>query len=254
MVSALGPAAKEWLVSTKSWVLGAITAAVLASDGAARAADGDGNSLAIEQQELEVAPERVRALYVLRNTSQAEQTITMTMPIETFVGDDDNDAQALVPWERATIYVNGAPRKVDLRARRDGNTLRVSYRWKQTIAAGGKITVEHEYDPGGQVMLPRGGEANAADWAQLTTDYCLDKATQRWGQAAQRKGQRVHYLLSGLAGSGNVAQFKLTLKKAKPTQRLSVCLPGLRKVDGLTMALERKLFTPPDALRILYLN
>jgi hypothetical protein len=63
----------------------------------------------------------------------------------------------------------------------------------------------------------------------------------------------VHYVLTtGANWKGTIEKFKLSLVKAKPAEKISLCIPDTKRVSPTTFVVERSNFTPTEDLRVLF--
>ena len=64
----------------------------------------------------------------------------------------------------------------------------------------------------------------------------------------------VHYILTtGANWKGPIKNFKLTIAKHVPADKVSVCIPDTRKVSPTTFEVVRHDFVPKEDLNILFI-
>jgi hypothetical protein len=143
-------------------------------------------------------------------------------------------------------------------------TLRATFHWEQTFAAGKTVTVEHRYKP---IV---GGVSTFADEGQFDDykAYCLDeqgkagvrRLLKQARAAAKADPQKpsgispveVSYVLTtGANWKGPIGDFRLTIDKEKPHAVLSLCMDGLTKTGPTTFQMRRTDFTPKDDIRFV---
>lgn len=149
-----------------------------------------------------------------------------------------------------------------------------TYHWEQNFPAGKEVVVQHEYSPfvgsmyhapyqrgfgfleGGALIAPRDGGKEA----------CIDNGTikaisRRVALLAKDNPQMVYvgvddveYVLgTGRNWKGPIERFKLRLKKSKPDEFISVCMPGkAQKVDTTTFEFNQVDFIPQDSLVVYF--
>lgn len=138
-------------------------------------------------------------------------------------------------------------------------TVRESWFWEQAFPAGRDLVVEHRYVPG------TGGSVDAAlvfpefrtspDGRAMIRDYCVDPAflaglDRRRGGAASE--QRIGYILTtGANWRSPIGDFRLVVDKGAPSNLVSFCGEGVRKISPTRFEMRKKNWLPDRDLRIL---
>jgi hypothetical protein len=158
-------------------------------------------------------------------------------------------------WTRDRVkMVDDKPIAYETAAEVTARSVAVIHHWQQTFPAGKTVSVKHRFFPEGAFIYSF--RDNPGLEGQLAHDYCvgpiLARALKRsdWGNIFQ-----VHYILrTGANWQGPIGQFTLRIQKETSTQKASVCLDGLRKVDARTFVLRRKGFVPTSDLQIAFID
>jgi len=134
-------------------------------------------------------------------------------------------------------------------------TLNEYFIWQQNFPAGKPITIKHSYAPSISTGVPQPVKYLIDDYAKAT---CIDKATQlemkKREQAYGLSWAYVSYILMTANNwQGAIKDFKLTIKKQKPTDMVSLCFDGeLKKTDPLTFEFHQQNFKPTSDLNLLF--
>jgi Domain of unknown function (DUF4424) len=147
-------------------------------------------------------------------------------------------------------------------------TLKSTYYWEQTFPPRAELVIEHSYQPsvGASVMTSLG-----QDWARKNgrypdyeTKYCTDRdfvSTVEGATKAAAKTQsiayteqRIDYVLStGANWDGPIKDFRLVVDKDNPTNLVSFCGEGVKKISPTQFEMRKTDFTPTEDLNVLIL-
>ena len=194
------------------------------------------------------------------------------------------------PFEFKT-FVDGSPVTAQTEVTQKGRWRQVTYHWPQTFPPGKLVNVVHRYAPrlGQGIALHRPGLQKIPKPETSKTGRGLDRlnvdaivteaATRKHDKVAverdakmlaerfcvgPRLAARMHrvgavwenlaYVLkTGANWKGPIKQFRVTLKKDHPADRISLCYPGpFRRTSKKTFVFERENFTPTQDLDILF--
>lgn len=144
--------------------------------------------------------------------------------------------------------------------------LKTTFHWEQTFPAGREVVVEHSYKPatGGSVGTIVGSPSFMAtpEWAETRDRYCIDSALLAGVKKAQGAGeyppfteQRVAYVLkTGGNWAGPIGDFRMVIDKGDPTNLVSFCATGVKKIGPTTFEVRKSNWTPDRDLSILILR
>ena len=146
-------------------------------------------------------------------------------------------------------------------------TLKTTYYWEQTFPPQAELTIEHSYQPsvGSSVTTSLG-----QDWARKNgrypdyeTKYCTDRdfvsTVERATKAAKADSiafteQRIDYILStGANWDGPIKDFRLVIDKGDPSNLVSFCGEGVKKIGPTQFEMRKSDFTPTGDLNVLIL-
>ncbi len=144
-------------------------------------------------------------------------------------------------------------------------TLKTNYYWQQTFRAQRELLIEHRYKPsvGDSVQTMLGNSDPAIeDLANYQKKYCTDADfvnTLRARIAATHPQyvveRRIAYILTtGANWGGPIGSFVLVVDKGKPTNLVSFCANGVRKISPTRFEARIANFIPKDDLFILILE
>lgn len=146
-------------------------------------------------------------------------------------------------------------------------TLKTTYFWTQTFAAGRDIVIEHRYRPSvGQTAqgthYDPAARAPAAieDLRRMTATYCIDESFKTAAARALQGGgnlseARISYILmTGSNWLGPIKDFTLTIDKGAPENLVSFCGTGIKKTGPTTFQVTAKDFYPQQDLDVLILK
>lgn len=223
----------------------------------------DSHGLVMDAEHFTVTPFHIHAEYVLRNPGgnnfNREAAFRLpvfdTAPLEgekALDGADVNNPLALV----VTVDGKAQPVRTDRQhpAHADGmiSPVQVTRTWMQSFPAGRAVTIVLDYTtaPGLNAIYPVS--------AGTARDVCMSDGMRRtMSERTDENHFQVDVRLSlpvSALPPDPVGRFTLTLDKAAPTDLLSLCIPGeLKKVSPTHFVAEREHFTPPEAIRILFL-
>jgi hypothetical protein len=141
----------------------------------------------------------------------------------------------------------------------------VFYR-EQTFAAGGKLVVEHRYQPsvgrsaGVSFVAP---EAQSEPWFELYRQkYCMDEAFLKAARAHNTPDgdnamveNRLSYILrTGGNWAGPIASFRLVVDKGAANNLVSFCADGVKKISPTQFEVVKTDFDPQQDLDIMILS
>lgn len=147
--------------------------------------------------------------------------------------------------------------------------LQTTYYWRQTFASQRETIVEHHYQPSvGQTVQTSLGSPTVVneDWfARYKTKYCMDSdflsAIGRARRAAKMEfgapysEARIEYILTtGANWSGPIGEFRLVVDKGEPSNLVSFCGEGVKKIAPTRFELRKTNFTPTDNFAVLVLR
>lgn len=139
-------------------------------------------------------------------------------------------------------------------------TVKESWYWEQSFPAGRDLAVEHRYVPG------TGGSVDAAlafpefrsspEGREMIRDYCVEPAFLAGVDRLRRLGatpeQRIGYILATAANwRSPIGDFRLVVDKSAPSNLVSFCGEGVRKISPTRFEIRRKNWSPDRDLRIL---
>lgn len=235
-----------------------------ANDSAAELAAGGitlvrSDGIAMVSEDLTISTELVTVAYVFRNETQAPITTRVAFPVpewdETYDGDINLNRESKNPMD-FSVKVEGKPVKFETEIKKKAGMVAVTHHWTQTFPVG-DLHVEHRYRPvRGEFFGPDKAYPNADVEKELHDTYCLGPTllTATKAKRPQTTMRTVQYILkSGANWKGPIRKFKLTLVKANPKDKISICLPDTRKASPTTFVVERTDFTPTEDLKVLFI-
>ena len=141
------------------------------------------------------------------------------------------------------------------------------YWWRQVFPVGRDLSIRHEYVPGA------GGSVESAiafpdlrqssDRAAIIARYCIDDAFLAAVDARRGKGndgpgmpeRTIDYILTtGGNWAGPIGDFRLLVDKGKPTNLVSFCGNGVRKISPTQFEMRQRNFVPKSDLHILIIE
>ncbi len=147
-------------------------------------------------------------------------------------------------------------------------TLKTTYYWEQTFPPQAELVIEHSYQPsvGASVSTSLG-----QDWAkenggypEYESKYCTEKsfiaAVERATKAAGEGAiafteQRIDYILkTGANWNGPIKDFRLVIDKGKPSNLVSFCGEGVKKIAPTQFEMRKADFVPTADLNVLILS
>jgi Domain of unknown function (DUF4424) len=144
--------------------------------------------------------------------------------------------------------------------------VRTSITRKQVFPANKTIAVEHRYKPlaGGSVGGALNAEYRNEDWGkERTRKHCIDDGWYRAfdKEMAKRRTEQnpgpysewwIGYVLkSGANWKGPIKDFRLVIDKGKPTNLVSFCADGVKKISPTQFEVRKTDFEPREDLNIL---
>jgi Domain of unknown function (DUF4424) len=134
-------------------------------------------------------------------------------------------------------------------------TLKTAYYWNQTFPAKKEIMIEHRYVPitGGAVPRDWSGDWSVSEYQKT---YCIDREFVR--SAKQHKNsseQWISYILTtGGNWAGPIGEFRLVVDKGDPSNLVSFCADGVKKISPTEFEVRKKNFKPSKDLNVLILR
>jgi hypothetical protein len=224
------------------------------------------DGITMESEELTIAPFKVNVAYRFRNTTAADITTRVAFPMAPYTLWDDGETPAerrklLGEMGAFSVVVDGKPVKFETETatatgkQKGADTVTVTHHWQQTFPAGRAVSVRHTFTPRGAFIWSFEHDGAELE-ARLANDYCVGPVLMR---AMKKKGEggivQVHYVLkTGANWKGPIGRFVLRLEKEKPSQKVSVCMDGFRKVDERTFELEKTSFVPTRDLMVAFIS
>ena len=137
--------------------------------------------------------------------------------------------------------------------------LKTKFYREQTFPAGRDVVVEHEYRPviGGTVaVILNSPYLTAEDRVRYQTDYCAGpkfrKAVKPLNYETAQERWASYILKTGANWAGPIADFKLTVDKGSPNNRVSFCGVGVKKVSPTRFEMRVRNFKPDKDLNVLF--
>ena len=146
-------------------------------------------------------------------------------------------------------------------------TVQTIYYWNQTFPARAEMTIEHRYRP---IV---GGYGGGMDWNKTWSDmrpgdelfsdyrkkYCIDRDFVRSAMEKARHqtwGEKwISYILTtGGNWAGPIGEFRLVVDKGDPSNLVSFCADGVRKISPTEFEVRKKNFKPSKDLNVLILT
>ena len=181
------------------------------------------------------------------------------IPLDPNASQDALDRLPRDAWDKLTragvvktIQYKGKPTEKHLRPLW---TLRTAYYWEQTFPAKKEITIEHRYVPitGGAVPRDWSGDWSVSEYQKT---YCIDREFVR--SAKQHKNsseQWISYILTtGGNWAGPIGEFRLVVDKGDPSNLVSFCADGVKKIGPTEFEVRKKNFKPSKDLNVLILR
>jgi uncharacterized protein DUF4424 len=258
----------------------AIVVAVLAFGGAAATAEANdtraqfkggqlrfvkSDGIVMEAETLTISRDLVTVEYVFRNITDHAIETEVAFPIRNDFSkegiDDEELAKRPKDWQpypeahsgRAfKLLVNGEPRSFKELWRGSDTETEFSYLWTQKFPARATVNVRHQYFPSGRTVGP--GRRSDPMWTALQRGYCVGPKLIAAMDGFVMLTKLTYILKTGANWDGPIRHFRLILKKASPTQRVSLCWNGLKKTSDTTFELEKVDFTPTEDLTLVFLD
>ncbi|MET1110288.1 MAG: DUF4424 domain-containing protein [Allosphingosinicella sp.] len=143
-------------------------------------------------------------------------------------------------------------------------TVTESWYWQQVFPAGRDLVVEHRYAPGA------GGSVDAAlgfpefraspEGKAMIRDYCVDAAFLAGLDRLRRRSpatpeQTIGYILTtGGHWRSPIGDFRLVIDKGAPSNLVSFCGEGVRKISPTRFEMRRKNWRPDRDLKVLIVS
>ena len=136
-------------------------------------------------------------------------------------------------------------------------TLHEYFLWSQHFPAGQPLKIRHAYVPSISTGVPVPASA-IIDSSE--DEVCMDEAAKAGIRRRERGygvawAQLEYILVTANNWRGPIGEFHLTLRKAHPSDLISLCFDGkLRKTDPVTFEFHQKAFRPKQDLNILFVR
>jgi hypothetical protein len=180
------------------------------------------------------------------------------IPLDPNASQDALDRLPRDAWDKLTragvvktIQYKGKPTEQHLRPLW---ALKTAYYWEQTFPAKKEITIEHRYVPslGGAVPKDWSGDWSVSEYQKT---YCIDREFVL--SAKQHKNsseQWISYILTtGGNWAGPIGDFRLVVDKGDPSNLVSFCADGVKKISATEFEVRKKNFVPSKDLHVLIL-
>jgi hypothetical protein len=240
-----------------------IASPVWGNDSAAELAAGGiilvrSDGIAMVEEDLAISLDEVRVTYLFRNETPAPITTRVAFPVPQWDEDDEGDLELDRTSKNPmnfSLTINGQATTFETEVRKAGTKVNVTHHWTQTFPPGQDVKVEHRYRPvAGGFFSPEERYPSAALDKELTQAFCVGPTLLASLKRNPAYLRTVGYILkSGANWRGPIRRFRLTLTKAKPRDKISVCLPDTRKVSPSQFVVDRTNFTPTADLRVLFI-
>lgn len=147
--------------------------------------------------------------------------------------------------------------------------LHTTFFWEQTFPARSETLIEHHYEPSVgrsvQTSLGSPGAARESWFAEYKEKYCLDNAFLAAVERARRESksdygapfseERIAYVLrTGANWSGSIGSFHLVVDKGDPSNLVSFCGEGVKKISDTKFEMSKTDYTPEGDLSVLILK
>lgn len=225
--------------------------------------------IAMQEEDLFISKDKIRVAYKFYNTSDQAITTRVAFPLpEAFLEADGSSlpyyTEDTLPKDKNilkfSVTIDGKKqafqsedkKRFDKDVQAYAHT--ITHHWMQTFPAKKVVSVVHEYTPG------VGGAVEYGIQDEETGKFCVDKDLQQWMKQLEKTNYKVstdvieYILKTGANWKDSIGKFKLTVKKSDPSEKLSFCGTGVKKVDAKTFVMEKTNFTPTQDLHILYLK
>jgi len=211
-------------------------------------------TVSMESEDLLISPSKVHVAYVFRNRGSTDLDTRVAFPLREKELDPVDDLARFREEIGFRLTIDGVERHAEHEIKRSNGFLLVTYHWEQTFPAGRPVTVVHEYVPHGGFIIPR-PDYPYEGWQKVVRDYCMEPRVAAWTRRAERSAQQVHYVLrTGANWNGPIGHFRLTIRKTKATDKVTLCLDGIKRVNETDSVIEKKDFLPKTDLRILFVD
>jgi Domain of unknown function (DUF4424) len=174
------------------------------------------------------------------------------IPLDPNASQDALDRLPHERWGELTKAGLGKPTEIRLKPLW---TLKTTYYWNQTFPAKKEIMIEHRYVPitGGAVPRDWSGDWSVSEYQKT---YCIDREFVR--SAKQHKNsseQWISYILTtGGNWAGPIGEFRLVVDKGDPSNLVSFCADGVKKISPTEFEVRKKNFKPSKDLNVLILR
>jgi hypothetical protein len=145
-------------------------------------------------------------------------------------------------------------------------TLKTTYFWQQTFPAQRELVIVHRYRPSlGESAGTSLGEPGWTGLAEYRHKYCIEDDFLRAVERARRVAhssygapfseQHIEYVLStGANWRGPIGDFTLVVDMGGPTNLVSFCAEGVRRISPTKFQVHSTNFTPALDLAVLILK
>jgi hypothetical protein len=219
----------------------------------------------MESEELWISRVRVRVSYVFRNTGTREIRTRVAFPVppipvcaEEGMGECEGDMQIQAGPNPMgfKLWVDDKPTRFETEEKtqmgKNGvGTKEITHHWDQIFPIQQPVRIAHEYVPVAGGFFTGDSEPFKR---RMADEYCVGPKLQELLNA-ERYVWAVHYILkTGANWKGPIKNFKLTISKESPGDKVSVCLPDTRRTSATTFEVKRKDFLPDKDLKILFIT
>lgn len=224
---------------------------------------GKTDDIVMEKEDLFISEDKIRVSYIFRNTSDHDIKTRVAFPVPEFPAEPEQDLGLDVDSRNPmhfSVSVNGKAKDFDTEIKKSNGNVKVTHHWVQTFPAGKTLSVKHEYIPatGGESQLYFREEDRQAKVRQ----YCIEPDFARWIDKTNQPEKGVvlaprfvdYILTTGANWKGPIGQFRLTLQKDSPENKLSFCGTGVKKIDSRTFVMEKTDFTPEQDLHVMFVH
>jgi hypothetical protein len=129
------------------------------------------------------------------------------------------------------------------------------YIWQQKFPAGKSLSIRHSYSPSVTTGVPQDASTLFDIYGR---DTCPDKSLiagieKRNGEGGWEYNHLSYILTTANNWQGAIKDFKLTIRKRKPSDVFTLCFDGhFKKTDSLTFEYRQADFRPKQDLKILF--
>jgi len=224
--------------------------------------------VSMESEDLWISRKLVRVSYVFRNAGSGDVKTRVAFPVPPIPSCDENNESEC----EGDIQLSDLPNPMKFKLTIDGRDTAfqteiketqkkngvgktfVTHHWEQVFPAGRAVSISHEYVPvAGGFFTDTGGFSKGQFERDMAESYCVGPKLLASLKQKENYLWAVHYILStGANWKGPIRNFKLTIAKDSPHDKVSVCLPDTKRTSRTTFQVVRKDFVPRQDLKILF--